>query len=89
MSFDSASQRASKHIVQRELEGIQCALRAPLSDDRYCQLYAAQQALSWVQEPWGFATPYDVIMGGKVQPLIGDIQEGSTDCLVPRHPAPS
>ena len=83
------SQRASKRVVQSELERIQRPLRAPLSDDRYCQLYAAQQALSWVQKPWGFATPYDVIMGGKVQPLIPDIQEGSTDCLVPRHPPPS
>lgn len=58
-------------FVQREYERIADAMRVPQSDDRYCQLYAAQQALAWALDPEGFAAPSATILDGKVQPLTG------------------
>jgi hypothetical protein len=41
--------------LQRELDCIGDALRrTPICDPRYVELYAAQQALSWVSDPLGF-----------------------------------
>jgi len=73
-----------KHVKQDEIDSelgrIAVGLRQPCPPDRYTQLYAAQQALSWAQFPEGFMSPFDAIVNGKVQPLIPDTQEGSTDC---------
>jgi len=66
-------------FVQRELERLAAALREPQPPDRYCALYAAQQALCWALEPGGYAAPSEVIENGLVQPLTGT-QEGSADC---------
>ena len=50
-------------FVQRELSRIEVALRETPSPECYERLYMAQQALSWVLEPTGFASPLDVVMG--------------------------
>lgn len=50
-------------FIERELKQIAQELQEPRSADEYDQLYAAQQALSWVLEPNGFKRPYDMIMG--------------------------
>jgi hypothetical protein len=55
--------------IERELNRIEAALREPQTDERYCQLYAAQQALAWATEPDGFKSPYETIQRGLVQPL--------------------
>lgn len=75
--------------IEYELERVSAELRRSTSPDRYVQLYAAQQALSWAKSPEGFMSPYDAIMGGKVQPLMSDTLEGSTDCSAVPHPPPS
>ncbi len=49
-------------FVQRELDRITVALREPQTEEKYNQLYAAQQSLSWVLEPGGYKYPYDMIM---------------------------
>jgi hypothetical protein len=68
-------------FVQRELRRLEAALRQPQSESAYCQLYAAQQALSWAIEPSGFRSPYDTITAGAVFPPIReDIQAGSEGC---------
>lgn len=56
-------------FIERELRRIEVALHEPQTDERYCQLYAAQQALGWALEPTGFMSPYDTIQRGRVQPL--------------------
>jgi hypothetical protein len=58
-------------FIQRELDRIGAALQQPQLSNRYAELYAAQQALSWAAEPTGFASPASMLMG---------IQEGSADC---------
>jgi len=58
-------------FVQRELDKIAVALREPRSAEQYAQLYAAQQALSWVLEPQGFKAPYDSVVS---------TSEGSEGC---------
>jgi hypothetical protein len=45
-----------------------------LPQNKYCQLFAAQQASIWVIDPKQAAEPCDVILNSKVQPLTG-IQE--------------
>jgi len=67
-------------FIQRELIRIEAALRQPQSGDRYVELYAAQQALAWVLEPGGFASPCTMITG---------TPEDSRDCLVELRPASS
>ena len=53
----------------------------------YCQLYAAQQALSWALDPELAAAPFNVIVGGKVQPLTLGTPGDSAGCsAVPRPP---
>jgi hypothetical protein len=50
-------------FIARELDRIASRLReSNLSTEQYERLYAAQQALSWVLEPSGFATPYEMIV---------------------------
>ena len=74
--------------ARRELERIERALRDPQTDERYCQLYAAQQALAWAINPSGFASPYATIQRGLIRPL-SDIQEGSGGCPALRRPPQS
>lgn len=72
-------------FIERELRRLEAALREPQTDARYCQLYAAQQALSWALDPDGYASPYAVVQTGSVMPLTGT-PEGSEGCLAaPRH----
>lgn len=59
----------AKGQIARELERIEKALREPQTDERYCQLYAAQQALAWALDPDGFASPYAAVQRGLVRPL--------------------
>jgi hypothetical protein len=49
-------------FVQRELDRIGTALQQPQSDNRYAELYAAQQALKWAIEPADFKSPYDMLV---------------------------
>ena len=67
-------------FIERELEKIAQELREPRSADKYEQLYAAQQALSWALEPEGFKRPYD---------MLTDTPADSADCSAARHPIPS
>jgi hypothetical protein len=69
----------AKGFIARELERLEKALGEPQTDERYCQLYAAQQALAWAVDPDGFASPYATIQRGLVRPLTGT-REGSEDC---------
>lgn len=63
----------NEELMQAEKSRIEKALLDPATtDDMYCQLYAAQQAISWIADKEIAASPYDVIMGGKVQPLVKD-----------------
>ena len=65
MSNDTRSDR-----IQSELDRVSERLRQEMgAAGLYCQLYAVQQALSWALNPEGAAAPFDVIVGGKVQPL--------------------
>jgi hypothetical protein len=57
-------------FVQRELDRIAIALQEPQPPERYCALYAAQQALRWALEPGGYQAPSEVILDGLVQPLF-------------------
>jgi hypothetical protein len=56
-------------FVQRELDRIAGALREPQPPKRYCELYAAQQALSWALDPEHFASPVIAIAEGRIQAL--------------------
>jgi hypothetical protein len=53
-------------FVERELARIGAALQRPQPPERYVELYAAQQALSWALDPENFATPLDTIRQGRV-----------------------
>lgn len=68
-------------FINRELEKIQPSLNElrETNPGQYAQLYAIQQALSWVSDPDGFRSPYDFVMG---------TQEGLEDCSDPLHPLP-
>lgn len=58
-------------FIQNELEKIKGSLvDEHTTREQYSELYVVQQALSWVLNPELAAPPYDVIMNGKVQPLI-------------------
>jgi hypothetical protein len=63
------AQRADQ--IQDELERIERGLRDPETDQRYCQLYAAQQALAWAMNPGGYASPFATIQRRLVRPLRG------------------
>ena len=65
-------------FINREVERIQALLRQGESVEKYSELYAAQQALSWASDPEMFKSPYDLVMG---------IQEDLEGCLaVPHQP---
>jgi hypothetical protein len=67
-------------FIQRELSRIGNALPGTQSDDRddrYAELYVAQQALVWASEPDVFKAPYDLI----VQGVTGTLED-SEDCPV-------
>jgi hypothetical protein len=70
--------------VRVELERIERALRDPQTDERYCQLYAAQQALAWALSPSEFMSPFTAIQLGRVRSLTGTL-EGSEDCQAARR----
>lgn len=73
-------------FIERELARIERALREPQSDEHYCQLYAAQQALAWALEPEGFARPSNVIAGGLVMPFtFSGTPAASGDCSADLH----
>lgn len=44
-------------FMQRELDRIGAVLRDGFNHPNHAELYAAQQALFWAQEPTGFASP--------------------------------
>jgi hypothetical protein len=67
-------------FVQRELTQISRALMESSESPHYAELYAAQQALAWVLEPNGFASPMKMITGTPV---------GSEDYLSSSNPAQS
>jgi hypothetical protein len=75
--------------IQTELDRVSERLRQEMgTSGLYCQLYAAQQALSWAVNPESAGAPLEVIVGGKVQPPTG-IQAGSGDCLAVLRPLAS
>jgi hypothetical protein len=61
-------------FVARELDRLAIALREPQSPERYVELYAAQQALSWSLDPENFASPLQTIQEGRIQLLSAGIQ---------------
>jgi hypothetical protein len=67
---------SDKHQVKAELEKIEVALREPQTEERYMQMYAAQQALAWTLSPSSFASPYKTVQRGLIRPLT-DTLEGS------------
>ena len=73
--------------VDQELDRIAVERRNPITDDRWTQLFAAQQALAWARGIG--ASAYSTIMNGKVQPLIRDTPEGSEDCSAALRQPPS
>jgi hypothetical protein len=75
--------------IASELARIEGALRDPQTDDRYCQLYAAQQALAWALNPGVMAAPYATIQRGLVRPPLTCTQGGSKGCPLDSHPAQS
>ena len=66
-------------LIERELRKIETAMAAE-QGDRHRELYAAQQALAWASDPYGFKPPFVMIMG---------TQEGSADCSAHPSPLPS
>lgn len=68
-------------FIQRELDRIGAALTQPQPGPHYAELYAAQQALLWAQEPEGFKSPYAML----VMDTLGD----SGDCPARTDHSPS
>ena len=64
-------------FIQREIDRLAKAILAPPDEERRKELYAAQQALSWVLEPGGIMAPHEMIIGISAEP------EGYS---APRHP---
>ena len=80
---------APRSSIEAELGRIERALREPQTDDRYCQLYAAQQALAWAMDPASAASPYVAIQKGKVQPLMLGTPVETGGYLADPRPIPS
>ena len=59
-------------FVQRELDRIGDALRQPRPNNRYAELYAVQQALTWALDPTEYKPPFDL--------LVTSTPVGSEDC---------
>jgi len=57
-------------FVSRELDRIAVALQEPQPPERYGQLYAAQQALSFALDPEHFTGPLRVVLEGRITPGI-------------------
>ncbi len=78
-------------FVDRERERIADSLREPQPPERYCQLYAAQQALAWASDPEGFRPPLETINDpAAMQPLTwGGSPADSADCSAHSRPLPS
>lgn len=75
------SDEARTDRIKAELDRISQRLNQEMgAAGLYCQLYAAQQALSWALSQELAGAPLEVIVGGKIQPPTGDIQAGSGDC---------
>ena len=56
--------------IRKELEKTKNSLVNPsLTREQYLELYAVQQALTWVLDSELAAAPYGAVMSGKVQPL--------------------
>jgi len=53
-------------FINRELEKIATALLEGQPPKRYSELYAAQQALSWANDPEHFASPLVTILEGRI-----------------------
>lgn len=62
-------------MIAKEIERIELALREPQTDERYCALYGAQQALRWAIDQVGFKSPYLTIQLGLVRPPIHTPEE--------------
>jgi hypothetical protein len=77
--------RDRPNVLKQELEKIEIALREPQTEDSYCALYGAQQALCWAMNPVGFA-PYRTIQRGLVRPPMDTQGEpiGYPACSDPR-----
>ena len=58
-------------FVRRELDRIESALRESPAEDKYRELYAAQQALAWALDPACYRAPTDAITGAPLQPVTG------------------
>jgi hypothetical protein len=75
--------------IQEELDRIALALHETQPSNIYCQLYSAQQALAWAQEPAQARSPYETITEGLVQPIISDTREAPEDYSDECHPVQS
>lgn len=81
--------------IESERERISAELLRMLNEglgetEQYKQLYAAQQALAWADNPDAARSPYDMIMLGPVGPLEAsipptDTPAGSGDYSVPAN----
>ena len=57
--------------VKKEIEKISSSLiDLSTTQEQYLELYAVQQALTWVLDSELAAAPYGVVMSGKVQPMV-------------------
>ena len=67
-------------FVQREMERLGRALEVGEADPRYPAMFAAQLALSWAIDPYGFTSPSDYFMP--------NTRADSGDCLAESRPQP-
>ena len=67
-------------FLHRERMKLNVAITETIDDRRRGQLYAAQQALAWAEDPIGFASPFAFLMG---------IAANSKDCPAEYHPPQS
>jgi hypothetical protein len=65
--------------IETELHRIRVAMLDP-HNPRYQELWAAQQALAWVNDPENFSPPFAVLTGSEAAPK---------DCLAQSHRQPS
>ena len=75
--------------IEQELNRIQDSLHTNITEKQYCELYAAQQALVWADNPDIAKSPFDTVMQGSViyykEPAMG-IQGEPKDCLSLSNP---
>ncbi len=71
--------------IENELHRCKTMMSADDKNDlRYMLLYAVQQTLEFALNPLAVASPVDIVLNGKVQPIKG-IQEDSEDYLAVLH----